>query len=306
MKSKLRDQAEKLRQLILNKSNSGKKENHIKDNRINYTQVITVTSGKGGVGKTNFSINLALSLCKLGYKVAVLDADIGFANIDVILGIMPRYTLVDVIRENKDILEIMENGPYGLKIIAGGSGLDDIMNLDVNKLNLLTNQLVKLEELMDFVIIDTGAGISKAVINFVSASDEVILITTTEPTSLTDGYAMLKVINKHIKKENIKLVVNRVKNEKEYLEVFTKLNRACKKFLDINLESLGYLYDSKTVVNSVKIQKPFIISDPKSVISKKINSIALSLIENKKENETINNGFRNLFNNIKSLMNRGG
>ncbi|MBS4539865.1 MinD/ParA family protein [Clostridium sp. D2Q-11] len=297
----MRDQAEKLRQLIVNR----KKNNESIDNKsVSNTRVLTVTSGKGGVGKTNFTINLSLSLCKLGYKVAILDADIGFANIDVILGIMPKYSLIDVIRENKDILDIMENGPYGLKIIPGGSGLEDIMHMETNELEILTNQLMKLEESMDFIIIDTGAGVSKAVINFVSSSDEIILVTTPEPTSLTDGYAMLKVINNHVKKDNVKLVVNRVQNERESIEVYNKLNRATIKFLNLELENLGYIYESKLVTNSVKNQLPFVLSDSKSPISRMINTIALRLID--KENVATHNGLRGFLSNIKNLVNRGG
>lgn len=301
MKIKLGDQAENLRKLITKrKSMYDSKKNLSSDN----TRVITVTSGKGGVGKTNFTINLALSLCKSGYKVAVLDADIGFANIDVMLGIMPKYTLIDVINGNKNILEIIEDGPYGLKIIPGGSGLDDIMRLDIDKLNLLTNQLIKLEQYIDIIIIDTGAGISNTVINFAGSSDEIILVITPEPTSLTDGYAMLKVINNKVKKDNIKIVVNRVKNERESIEVFNKLNNVSRRFLNLGLENLGYLYESKLVINSVKKQKPFILADPKSNISKKIDSIALDLINNK--NITTNNGLKGFLDNIKKLVNRGG
>ncbi|MBS4536032.1 MinD/ParA family protein [Clostridium sp. D2Q-14] len=292
------DQAEKLRKLILNKrKNYENTQKYISNN----TRVITVTSGKGGVGKTNFTINLALSFCKLGYKVAVLDADIGFANIDVMLDIMPKYTLIDVIYNNKDILDIIEDGPYGLKIIPGGSGLDDIMKLDIRQLNLLTNQLSKLEQYLDIIIIDTGAGVSNTVINFIRSSDDIILVITPEPTSLTDGYAMLKVINNYVKKNIVKIVVNRVKNQRESIEVFNKLNKASQKFLSLELDNIGYIYESKIVINSVKKQIPFILSEPKSNISRKIDSIAVDLINNKKV--STNGGLKGFLDNIKSLMN---
>lgn len=290
----MNDQAQKLRQMINKKS---KKNANIR--------ILTVTSGKGGVGKTNFTINLALSLCKLGYKVVVLDADIGFANINILLGIAPKYTLLDILYKDKNIIDIIEEGPYGLKLIAGGSGLNDIMNLNSKELEVLTDEFLELENIADFIIVDTGAGASEISMNFIRSSDEIILITTPEPTSITDAYSMLKVINKYAENKEINVIINRVKKEEEYTESFYKLNSVSKKFLDLNIKNLGFLYESKLLINSVIKQEPFTISYPKSDISKKINTIALKLLHS---NYTINNtnGIKGFLNNIKKIIKRGG
>lgn len=303
----MKDQAEKLRQLAFKKLNSPNQNEKIP--RINETRVLSVTSGKGGVGKTNFTINLALSLSDLGYRVVVIDADIGFANIDVILGMMPRYTLADVIRKDMKITEIIEEGPNNIKVIAGGSGIKDITKLSDNKLHYLTNQLLTLDDYADFILIDTGAGLSNVVMNFVNASDELILVTTPEPTSLTDGYAMLKAINnfkteKYSSKNKVNIVVNRATNKKEADQVFDKLNKVTSRFLDLQLDNLGYIYDSKIVVDSVKKQTPFLINYPNSSVSKRINIMALNLLSNNEYGSS--NGLKKFIDNFKSFFNRKG
>ncbi|WP_026893832.1 MinD/ParA family protein [Clostridiisalibacter paucivorans] len=275
----MRDQAERLRELVNIKTynNRDKKKDNIK----RHTRVISITSGKGGVGKTNIAINLAISLTKLGHKVIVFDADIGFANVDVILGIIPKYTIADVLNGDKDIYDIIEYGPNDIGIIAGGSGIKDIMNLSEVQLTKLTNQLISLENLADFIIIDTGAGLSNTVMSFVNSSDEVILIITPEPTSLTDGYAMIKTLANKNKDLNIKVIINRVAHEKEGKIVYNKLNMVANKFLKINVDNIGYINDSKFVSEAVRNQEPFSLKYPKSIPSKKMKYIAMNIIENK-------------------------
>lgn len=280
----MNDQAEKLRQIV-KKFHDNSNDNIIKHKKHN-TKVFAITSGKGGVGKSNFTINLAISLTRLGYKVIVFDADIGFANIDVISGVIPKFTIADVINGNKSIVEIMTDGPLGVKIIAGGSGINDIMKLNNEKLELLTSQLLSLEDYADFILIDTSAGLSDASISFLNSSDEVILVTTPEPTSLTDGYAMIKTLVKNNPSINIKIVVNRANDSTQSIEVFNKLSKVTERFLRVDIENLGYLTDSKLVSESVMNQKPFILLFPNSTIAKKINNIALSLIGIEKNKES--------------------
>ena len=155
---------------------------------------ITVTSGKGGVGKTSLVANMAICLAQAGQRVIILDADLGLANIDVVFGIRPKYNLMDVVNGEMNIDEIMVQGPYGIQIIAGGSGVMELADLDDKKSQKLISQLGFLEDKTDFLLIDTGAGISKSVVSFCQAADQVVVITTTEPTSLVDAFGIIKVL----------------------------------------------------------------------------------------------------------------
>lgn len=299
----MNDQAEKLRKLVKD-SKTFKKKTPDQSNGVNKkTRIVAVTSGKGGVGKTNFTLNLAISLNNLGYKCIVFDADIGFANVDVISGIIPKYTIADVLENNMKMKDIMIEGPVGVKLISGGSGINEIMQLDLQKLEYLLNEFQSLEDESDFILIDTGAGLSKTVLSFVNAADEIIIITTPEPTSLTDAYAMIKALNMFNENVDLKIIVNRVENEKEADDVFKKLNKVSTKFLDIKVNKLGYIYDSRSVLEAVKKQVPFMLHNPTSSVSKKVNSIALKLIgEDEKENQS---GMGSFISNLRSVFTKG-
>lgn len=292
------DQAEKLRQLI-KKTGNPHQESDIKK-RTNNTRIIAVTSGKGGVGKTNFTINLAISLSNLGYSVIVMDADIGLANIDVLLGLLPKDTISSVLNKNKKITDVITDGPNGIKIIAGGSGLYDMFQLDQENIEHLKKQLMELENLFDFVLIDTGAGISEMVMSFVTAAHEVILITTPEPTSLTDVYALIKALRIKGCYNKLQLVVNRVESPNEAFSVFEKLSIASGKFLNTKIENLGYMQNSKQVLEAVKNQHPFVNLYPNSTVAKNVNSIAIKIIGTPIENE--NNNFFNFISKFKSFF----
>jgi len=295
----MRDQAARLREL-LNKENNVNKNKTAKKKR--KTKVIAVTSGKGGVGKTNFTINLAYSLINLGFKVLVFDADIGFANVDVLLGIMPKYNIADVLHGEKKLLDIIEKGPGGLEIISGGSGIHDIMRLENHKIEYILNQFYQIEDYADYLLIDTGAGLSNTVFNFVNSADEVIVVTTPEPTSLTDAYAMMKALTMNNEGLKMKLVVNRVEDEKDALDVYYKLKRVIQRFLSIELDFLGYIYDSKHIIESVKNQMPLLMEQPNSNVAKKFNSIALKLIGNDTDSE--NQGISHFIDNLKRFFKR--
>lgn len=293
------DQAQRLRQLI-NRTDKNTEKHSLKK-RTNNTRTIAITSGKGGVGKTNFTINLAISLSNLGYSVVVIDADIGLANIDVLLGVVPKETISSVLNKDKKIVDVMSDGPNNIKIIAGGSGLYDIFQLNNERLDYLKNQLIELENLFDFVLIDTGAGISEVVMSFVSAADEVILITTPEPTSLTDVYALIKALRIKGCNNKLQLVINRVDNENEAFGVFEKINIASNKFLNTKIENLGYILNSKLVVEAVKSQSPFINLYPNSSISRNINSIAVKVSGTTTVNED-NSSFSNFLGKFKRIL----
>ena len=269
----MKDQAEKLRQLM--NARFSNESNVIVENK---AKVLAITSGKGGVGKTNFAINLAISLKRLGYKVLVLDADIGLANVEILTGINVKYTIADLILDDKDIQEIIGNGPEGIKIISGGSGFNELLIMSYENIDKLLKEIEKLESFMDFIIIDTGAGISNIILHFVMAADEVILITTPDPTSLMDGYTMIKALTTNGYRGKLNIVTNIVNNRKEAENIFYKLNKASNNFLNVKLKFLGYLEKSNIVNKAVINQRPFLLSDPKSTISKKVNIMALNFI----------------------------
>ncbi|MDF2545858.1 MAG: hypothetical protein K0R93_756 [Anaerosolibacter sp.] len=278
----MNDQAQKLREIInsLKRNNQDAVTDQEKITVINErdARVITITSGKGGVGKSNFTLNLGLALRNLGFSVTILDADLGLANIDVIIGLIPKYSLAHVIRKEKSIEEVMVEGPQGIKIISGGSGLRELVNLTEEQINHLIENLKTIGRETDFILIDTGAGINHSVLSFVNATDEIIIVTTPEPTSITDAYAMIKNIVAEGVDKRIRLLINRVDNNQEGLDIYNKLNTAAQRFLNITLEQLGYLYDDTAVSKSVKAQRPFILNYPNSLVSQGIHSIASRII----------------------------
>lgn len=266
------DQADKLRQQV----------EKLKEQAPS-ARVIAVTSGKGGVGKTSISVNLALQFREQGKRVVILDADFGLANVEVMLGIRPRYNLADVIFNNRPIEDVITEGPMGIGFISGGSGVQDLVNLDKMKLQKLIAQLVKLDSLYDIVIIDTGAGIVDSVIEFVLSSPEVLLVITPEPTSITDAYSLLKAVNR--KKEfnrnskAVKVITNRVTNSEDGQEIFNKISIVVSKFLNIQLEYLGYIPYDKRMGNAVLEQKPVSIGMPNSAVSLHIKTISNVLLQ---------------------------
>lgn len=247
-------------------------------------RVIAVTSGKGGVGKTSLSVNLALQFQQQGKKVVILDADFGLANVEIMLGIRPQYNLADLIFNNKSIEEIITEGPMGVGFISGGSGVQDLVNLDKEKLKKLIAKLVKLDSLYDVIIIDTGAGIADSVIEFVLSSPEVILVVTPEPTSITDAYSLLKAVNRkkefNREQKSIKVIANRVANPDEGHEIYNKISVVVSKFLNIHLEYLGYIPNDKQLTNAVVEQKPISIYYPNSESALRIKNICGKLLDN--------------------------
>ncbi|CCJ32615.1 MinD/ParA family protein [Caloramator australicus] len=276
------DQAEKLRRLVNDKTAQKK----------NKFRVITVTSGKGGVGKSSFVVNLALALKLRGLKVAILDADIGMANVDIMYGVKSKYSLFDLVFNNKNINEIIEMTQEGIKIIPGGSGLKDIVDLNEEQRVRLIKEFEKLDDI-DILIVDTGAGVSKTILNFVAISDEVIVITTPEPTALTDAYSLIKIIKNKFQDANINVVINKVRNIKEARETFEKLSNTVNVFLKSKINYRGFLFEDKKVPISIIEQRPYLISFPKTEASMCIMKIASDVIGIEKENK--NNTIKDVF-----------
>lgn len=274
------DQAEKLRQIINNiKSKQGKisteAPNCLKKPA---TKIITITSGKGGVGKTNIAVNLSIALGEMGKRVIILDADLGLANIEVLLGIAPEYTLGDVINNNRSIFDVITTGPNNVRFISGGSGAEALAKLNKEVLDKFILNIGILDKIADIILIDTGAGLSDSVLSFVMAADEVILVTTPEPTSLTDAYALIKAVSARDKKKKINLIVNRAEDEKEAKDITNKISLVVKRFLEIELNSLGFILQDHAIVKSVKQQIPFYIAYPNCNASKNIKDITKKII----------------------------
>ena len=247
------DQAEQLREIMRNRSNGSK----------NKTRIITISSGKGGVGKTNLSINIALAFAQLGKRVIVLDADLGLANVNVVLGIIPKYNLYHLIRKQKAMKDILLDTNYGIQIVAGASGVSKIANLSDTERESFISELSELSS-ADIIIIDTSAGVSNNVLAFIAAADDVLIVTTPEPTAITDAYGIIKIIATEIDNMNLglKLIVNRVKSVTEGKKVAERVINIAGQFLNLKVDYLGFVYDDPSVVNSVLRQKPFLVMDP--------------------------------------------
>ena len=249
------DQAEKLREIMQTKTDPKAKHN---------TRIIAISSGKGGVGKTNISINLAIAYARLGKRVIVLDADLGLANVNVVLGVIPKYNLYHLIRRQKKMGDIIMDTEYGIQIVAGASGFSKIANLSEEERAIFIQELQELSN-ADIVIIDTGAGVSNNVISFIAAADDVIIVTTPEPTAITDAYGIIKIIATEIENLDLglKLVVNKVSSVAEGKRVANRVISIAGHFLNLKVDYLGFVYADKTVHNAVISQKPFFVMDEK-------------------------------------------
>ena len=261
----MEDQAQALRELMGRQAPAPEKKDIALAERPKKTRIIAVASGKGGVGKTNLSVNLAIAYARMGKKVLVMDADLGLANVNVMLNMIPKYNLYHVIRKQKTMKEIILDTEYGIQIVAGASGFSKIANLGDEERQSFINELYTLPQ-ADIIIIDTAAGVSANVLGFVAAADDAIIVTTPEPTAITDAYGIIKIIATEIDNLNIglKLVVNRVKTVTEGRRVAERIINISGQFLNLRVEYLGCIYDDPIVPESVLRQKPFITQDPRS------------------------------------------
>lgn len=291
------DQAKELRNLINNT-----KELNFK-NTLN-SRVITVSSGKGGVGKSSFSVNLAIYLASLKKRVLIIDADFGLANIEVLLGVRPKYNFYHMIKGEKNISEIIVDTDYGIKLISGGNGLKELSNINNTEIKYFIEQFEYLDKIADIIIVDTGAGISPNVTNFLMASDENIIVTTPEPTSFTDAYTLIKIIkekNKDINK--IGIVINKADDKYEADRIFTKISHVCNKFLGIDIENMGYIASDLALIKAIKQQKPAIAIFPDSDFSKAIKRIGNRLL-NEEEISIDNKGIKGFMQKVMNIFNK--
>lgn len=268
------DQAQKLREIV-RKTLNLQEQVPADDARI-----IAVSSGKGGVGKTNFTVNLGLALANMGKSVTVIDADLGLANVDVVMGLMPKYNLSDFLSGRNSVQEIVEEGPLGLRIISGGSGIADLANIDELQLEKLILSLSYFNSISDYILIDTAAGLGMTVLSFVASASELIVVITPDPTSITDAYALIKNVIADTENKVIKLVINRVESNEEGDRVYNKLSQATQRFLNKDLENLGYIFEDANVKRAVRKQTPLFTTYPRSLATKGIEHIAFNIEHN--------------------------
>jgi flagellar biosynthesis protein FlhG len=265
-----KDQAERLRLIMKNRNENDRGRQH--------PRILTISSGKGGVGKTNIAINLAIAFAEEGKRVVVMDADLGLANVNVILGIIPKFNLYHVIRKQKRIRDIIVDTQYGIQIIAGASGFSQLANLEDEDRTTFVNELKSLAY-ADIIIIDTGAGVSQNVLSFLKAADEAIIVTTPEPTAITDAYGIIKSISSEVMGPNIKLIVNRVNSMMEGKKVAERVINIAGQFLNIKVDNLGFIFEDSAVPRAVIKQDPFIKSAPRSKASESIRHLMSRLLD---------------------------
>ena len=241
-------------------------------------RTIAVTSGKGGVGKSNIAANLAMIFRRYKKRVLLIDLDLGLANIDILLGLRPEYTLQDVIEGRKQIKDIIMQGPDGIKFVPASSGIEELTSLNEKQKEILFKGFCDLDEELDIVIVDTGAGISSNVLSFVLASNEILLITTPEPTAITDAYAMIKALSRKKKDLNIKLLVNLSNSREEAELTMKKIASVTHRFLNINVQYLGYLLQDPNIPIAARLQRTFVKEYPNTTATSCLNNIVASFL----------------------------
>lgn len=287
------DQAERLRNII--------KANTVSESRP-LARVIAVTSGKGGVGKSNTSINLAIQFRKMGKKVIILDADFGLANIEIMFGTVPKHNLCDLIYQGMNIKEVITWGPMDVGFISGGSGIAELSNLNKDHLAFIIRNLSELDTIADVIIVDTGAGISDAVLEFLVASEEVLLVTTPEPTSITDSYSLLKSLGRHpgfsSEATKVKLVANKVDNHNQGQILYDKLNAVVSRYLELPLSYLGAVPQDSQLSRAVMQQTPVSIKNPQAKSAAAYEMMAEKLMDREHAQGVPRRGMASFFSRI--------
>lgn len=286
------DQAEQLRNII--------KAQNQKPRPL--ARVIAVTSGKGGVGKSNTAINLAVHFRKMGQRVIILDADFGLANIEIMFGAVPKFNLYDLIYQGKNIKEIITWGPMEIGFISGGSGIAGMASLTKDYLALIIQNLAELDSIADVIIVDTGAGISDAVLEFLVASGEILLVTTPEPTSITDSYSLLKALNRHprfsAEMSKIMVIGNRVATQEEGKVMFQKLNTVVSRYLKLPLSYLGSIPQDAKLSEAVMQQMPVSIDEPGAKSALAYEEVAALLMKRESNGMIVKRGMAAFFSHI--------
>lgn len=274
------DQAEQLRRII--KGSAPPKRP--------LARVITVTSGKGGVGKSSTAINLAIQFRRMGKRVIILDADFGLANIEIMFGAVPKHNLCDLIYQRTEIRDIITWGPMEVGFISGGSGIAGMSDLNRDDIGYIIESLAQLDELADIIIVDTGAGIADKVLEFLVASGEILLVTTPEPTSITDSYSLLKALGRNARfrpeMTKIRVLANKVNDAVEARSLYTKLEAVVERYLKLPISYLGMIPQDPQLAKAVMQQAPVALDNPKARSAVAYEIVAAKLM-NREMNKTI-------------------
>ncbi len=267
---------------------------------------ISVTSGKGGVGKSNIVANLGIAFANLGRRVLIIDADVGLANMDIVLGIKPQFTIQELLSGEAKIDAVITQAYENLWVLPAASGVAELSEFSEEDKIRFLEEIETIESQYDLILLDTSAGISPTVRYFNAAAQEVFIIATTEPTSMTDAYAIIKVLYMKDGVKNFRLIVNQVKNSQEARMVYEKLSHVTENFLSIKLDFVGYIFSDPHVIKAVRQRKPFLLAFPDSVASKCITSIAQSILKHPPQGTEgrANIFWRNLVQNINLKENR--
>jgi flagellar biosynthesis protein FlhG len=279
------DQANRLRNMMEERRKKFQEENGFRDSSLSGKEghrpvrVISVTSGKGGVGKTNMVANLAFAFCKRGKRVLILDADLGLANMDILLGLNPRYTIQHVLNGEKRLEEVLVQGPGGFHLLPAASGIQELTELSQSQQLLLLDELDLLQDTFDILLIDTGAGISSNVMYFNFAAMEKIVIVTNEPTSLTDAYALIKLLTNKYKQKKFMILINSVRSGTEADQIFRHLSLVVDKYLrSPSIDYLGWIPYDENIPKSVRQQQTVLQLYPETRASKSIVGLADKLL----------------------------
>jgi len=249
-------------------------------------RVISIASGKGGVGKSSISVNLAITMSRLGSRVLILDADFGLANIDVMLGITTRLDLSYFLKGEKTIHEIIQLGHEGVRFISGGSGVSELINMSNEQLNSLLSSIVRIDAPIDAIIMDAGAGVSDTIMQILLASSETIVVTTAEPTSVLDAYALVKTIVKRSPTHPLHVIANKCEKISEAKNVQTGFVNVCGRHLGKNINPLGLISYNHDITGSIKRQIPITVSDPRCETAKEFETIARAILDMPVKNES--------------------
>lgn len=244
-----------------------------------YVKTIAVASGKGGVGKTNVTANLAIAMRTLGKKVMIVDADLGLSNIDVLLHLAPKHNIQHLLNNSMSLKDIVIEGPHGVQILPAGSGVQELTALDEFQRLKILEAFDTYESDIDVLLIDTAAGISENVAFFCIAAQEIVIVTSPEPTAITDAYALIKVLYTRYQEKDFLVLVNSARNADDAFDVFKRLSLAAERFLNISLDYLGYLPFDEAVPQSVRAQRAFLDLYPRNEISLRITEIAKKFLE---------------------------
>ena len=259
------DQAQGLREMV--------------GNRAKIMKIISVVSGKGGVGKSSLCVNMAIALRSLGYSVLVVDGDFGLANVDVMLGVIAKYNMGHLLRRERPLREIIQEGHQGVRFISGGSGVFELLQMDEGQLKNILNDLMRLQDPTDVILLDAGAGINDNVLRLIKTSTETIVITTPEPTAILDAYALVKTVEKEGEQKNIRLIMNKCESKKEAQMAIQGFTQVIQKHLDVKVHPLGHVLYDHEVVSSIKSQTPVMISRPNGSTAKDILAITRTLMD---------------------------